>query len=64
MDKEIQENIFDPFFTTKKQGEGTGLGMSTVYGIIKKAKGFIKINSKIDQGTEVNIHIPFHEKTL
>lgn len=64
MDKEIQENIFDPFFTTKKQGEGTGLGMSTVYGIIKKAKGFIKINSKIDQGTEVNIHIPFHEKTV
>ena len=56
--QEILENIFDPFFTTKPTGEGTGLGLSVVHGIIKKLGGSINVYSELDRGTVFNILIP------
>ncbi len=56
--KEVISKIFDPFFTTKSNGEGTGLGLSVVYGIVNKYKGNIKIKSKPGKGTEVLLEIP------
>ena len=55
------EKIFDPFFTTKKMNEGTGLGMSMVYNIIKQHEGFIDIFSQKGMGTTVNIYLPVAE---
>lgn len=52
--------IFEPFFSTKEVGEGTGLGLSTVYGIVKQTGGFVLVDSKIDQGTTFNILLPRH----
>ncbi len=50
--------IFDPFYTTKHNGEGTGLGLSVVYGIINKRKGTITVSSKAGQGTHICLAIP------
>jgi two-component system cell cycle sensor histidine kinase/response regulator CckA len=55
MSDEVLANAFDPFFTTKEPGRGTGIGLSTVYGIVKQAGGFIRIDSSPDFGTTVNI---------
>lgn len=64
IDSKIRERIFDPFFTTKEQGEGTGLGLAVVYGIIKDLKGIITVDSEIGKGTSFSIFIPRIEKVI
>jgi PAS domain S-box-containing protein len=58
MSPEVKKHIFEPFFTTKGLGEGTGLGLSTVYGIAEQANGYVSVESETDQGTAFRIYIP------
>jgi PAS domain S-box-containing protein len=61
MSDETKQNIFEPFFSTKNEGEGTGLGLATVYGIVKQNKGYIYIDSQIGKGTTFKIFWPITE---
>ncbi|MBT5108843.1 MAG: PAS domain-containing protein [Rhodospirillaceae bacterium] len=63
MSREVLNKVFEPFFTTKDVGEGSGLGLSMVYGFVKQSNGHITIDSEIGHGATINIYVPRAQET-
>jgi hypothetical protein len=60
MSAEVMARAFDPFFTTKPIGQGTGLGLSMIYGFVRQSKGHVTIDSKLGKGTSIKLYLPCH----
>jgi len=60
MPPDVLERVYEPFFTTKPTGQGTGLGLSQLYGFVQQSGGYVRIDSTVGQGTSVTIHLPRH----
>lgn len=62
IEPDVLQKVFEPFYTTKRPGEGTGLGLSTAYGIIKQSGGFIFVDSQLGSGTQFSLFFPVHDQ--